>query len=166
MRTLHGSGAPSPFPDLDQPGLPGYSAVYAADGVNDNPMMNPVQVTNQKAAANEEQGDWGADVPVTVGGGLLPPSPSYGGQPGRANQLGWTSGLRKDRWGRQNFQGQTLVRPSMGAHPPVGPVGFSTRSQRLANGVNDLYAVYLPPTSVIAQSFVTPDAPYNVGDGG
>lgn len=152
MRTLQDVGR-SRFPDLDTPGTAGYSPAYAADGINDNP-INPLQLVNHRASANEEQGDWTA--PKTEGGSLLPPSPSVGGQPGRTNQLGWTTGLSQTRRLRQKFTGRTLVVPTMGAHPAVGPVGFSTRSQRLRNGVGELTASRLPPSSVIAESFFAP----------
>lgn len=161
MRTLHGVEAPLPWNDDGAvPGTATFSPSYESDGPARNPMLPPLEV-NQRASANEEQGDWQA--PQTVAGGLLPPSPSYGGQTGRTNQLGWTQGLRSYRHIRQYFTGATMVVPSMGAHPAVGPVGFTTRSQRLANGVNDLYSNYLPPPSVIAQSFIHP---LGVSDGG
>jgi hypothetical protein len=165
VRTLHGVEAPLPWNDDDAvPGTSAWSPSYEEDGPAENPMLPPLLV-NHRASPNEEQGDWSA--PRTIDGGLLPPSPSVGGQTGRTNQLGWTQGLRSYRHIRQFFTGATMVVPSMGAHPAVGPVGFTTRSQRLANGVQDLYSTYLPAPSVIAQSFLTPtSADYQAGGDG
>jgi hypothetical protein len=60
-----------------------------------------------------------------------PPDPAVGGLPGMTHALGWTTGLRLSRSFRQLFGGQTLKMPSMGVHPIQGPVGYSTRSDRL-----------------------------------
>lgn len=87
---------------------------------------------------------------------LLPPDPSVGGESTQRDQLGWTTGLRRARSLHQKFSGATLVVPTMGVHPAYGPVGYSTRSQRLANGVNALTTDFLPSQEAIAQSFVNP----------
>ena len=84
-----------------------------------------------------------------------PPSPSVGGVVGAGHQLGWSTGLREPRAFRQSLRGQTLVVPQVKMHGAYGPVGQSSRQQRLANGVNDLYSGdRLPSSSAIAASFV------------
>lgn len=83
-----------------------------------------------------------------------PPNPSTGGEPGRSNLIGYTTGLLPSRTYRQRLDGATLVVPSMGAHPATGPVGFSSRTDRLATGVNALVDQWLPSQQDINESFV------------
>jgi hypothetical protein len=86
----------------------------------------------------------------------LPPDPSAGGQPGISRMFGWTTGLLPSRTMRQPLGGATLVRPSMGAHPNVGPVGFSTWTDRREAGVAALYDEWLPSARTIQESFTKP----------
>jgi len=80
-----------------------------------------------------------SDVPTPDYENMRPPLPSAGGLPGLMRALGWSTGLRKSRWAHGLFGGQTLVVTPMGVHPTSGPVGFSTRTDRLAYGVANLY---------------------------
>jgi len=82
-----------------------------------------------------------------------PPSPSVGGQVGAGQQLGWSTGINHPRTHRMPLTGRTLIVPSMGVHPNVGPVGFTARQQRLENGVDDQTRDYLPDPAVIAANF-------------
>lgn len=87
-----------------------------------------------------------------------PPLPSVGGENGRAEALGWTTGLRPFRWSKQPFRGATLVRPTMGVHPATGPVGLSNRQGRLQAGVAALTTTYLPSATEVRQMFTQPSA--------
>lgn len=134
---------------LDSPGTAAYSPAYAP---KDDPLVPPeVQSVGEAANSPDLLPDY-----APRGASLLPPDPSYGGQPTQRDQLGWTTGLRFARSLTQRLTGATLVVPSMGANPAVGPVGYSTRSQRLANGVAALSTDYLPSMQQIAESFVSP----------
>lgn len=150
---------------LDGPGSAAYSPSLAP--VNENPML-----PDQRATVGEpaNSGDL-VNASAVHGSSLLPPDPAVGGQATQRDQLGWTTGLRNSRAFRGLFTGATLVVPNMGVHPAVGPVGYSTRSQRLANGIQALSTDYLPSTEAIAESFVNPgltavqrEMMYPVGD--
>lgn len=67
-----------------------------------------------------------------------PPNPAVGGLPGLSHALGWSTGLRNSRAFRQAFDGRTLVVSTMGVHPIEGPVGYSTRQDRLFYGAQAL----------------------------
>lgn len=85
-----------------------------------------------------------------------PPLPSMGGEPGRSQPLGYSTGLLPSKTFRQPFRGAVLVRPTMGANPVGGPVGRSSRQDRLQAGVKALTDVYLPSTDQVRQMFTTP----------
>lgn len=85
------------------------------------------------------------------------PSPSVGGMPGRSHALGWSTGLRFARHLHARFTGRTLVVPNMGAHPAEGPVGFSTRLDRLSAGTQALYTDYVPDPKEVAAMFTSPN---------
>lgn len=85
-----------------------------------------------------------------------PPDPATGGAPGLNQGFGWSTGLRQPRSMRTLFGGATLVRPTMGVHPADGPVGFSTRTDRLEAGVAALYDQWLPTQRTIQESFTKP----------
>lgn len=87
-----------------------------------------------------------------------PPDPAIGGMPGMTNALGWTTGLRNSRAFRALFGGQVLKVPSMGAHPIQGPVGYSTRTDRLIYGVNALTGNDIPSNQSVADQFAGNDA--------
>lgn len=82
-----------------------------------------------------------------------PPDPAVGGQPGMTHALGWTTGLRISRAFRGLFGGQTLVMPSMGVHPIQGPVGYSTRTDRLVYGVHALTGNDVPTNQSVAEQY-------------
>lgn len=84
-----------------------------------------------------------------------PPNPSVTGQPGISKAFGWSTGILPSRARRMRFQGETLVVPSMGVHPAVGPVGFSARQQRLDSGVKALVDQWLPSQQEINEQFTT-----------
>lgn len=61
-----------------------------------------------------------------------PPSPSAGGRPGMGHRLGWSTGLRTSRSFRQRFGDDSIVIDVRNqVHPVEGPVGYSTRGDRL-----------------------------------
>lgn len=61
-----------------------------------------------------------------------PPDPAYGGRPGMGFRLGWSTGLRHSRAFRQRFGDDSLVIDVQNRiHPIEGPVGYSTRGDRL-----------------------------------
>lgn len=82
------------------------------------------------------------------------PDPALGGMPGSTNVLGRTTGIRLSRAFRQRFGGQTLVVPAMGAHPIQGPVGYSTRTDRLVYGVAALNGPDIPTDDSVGLSVV------------
>lgn len=82
-----------------------------------------------------------------------PPDPTVGGEPGRSHALGWTRGLNPFRFMHQRFTGRTLVVPSMGVHPQEGPVGFSSRLDRLADRRAALESDYTPTPEQVARIF-------------
>lgn len=135
--------------ERDSPGSAAYSPAFPLE-------EPPVYVTRSEAVhrypANGQTGDWTG--PYVTPGSLLPPKPDVGGEAGRVQQLGWTYGILHDRSMHKALSGMTLVRPSMGAHPAYGPVGYSTRSQRLANGVEALFTDYTPDAQTVARRMV------------
>lgn len=137
--------------DLDGPGSAAYSP-SGADGTDPNPMLLTTRSTH-KHRLTDPVGDWLQYTDDTRTFTLMPPPPSVGGSVGVPSQLGWSTGLSKHRNRHQPLKGQTLVVPNMGAHPAVGPVGFSTRSQRTANGVAALGTDYTPTAAEVARSF-------------
>ena len=81
---------------------------------------------------------------------LMPPDPSTGGEMGQFNRLGFTRGFGAFK--RQSpFTGRVITAKPLGAHPPVGPVGYSTRSARLRKRVEALYSDYTPSDQEVAQ---------------
>lgn len=83
-------------------------------------------------------------------GALLPPDPAIGGQRRQFGALGFSDGFLKFRR-RSPFTGRVLVVPPMGVHPVEPGIGFSTRSQRLRNGVEALATDYTPASQEVAQ---------------
>ena len=79
------------------------------------------------------------------------PDPAVGGVMGQQTPFGWSTGLSEPRRWRQRFSGRTLVVPSMGVHPNVGPVGGDiARSQKLYNGTTALVHDYTMSNSQVA----------------
>lgn len=134
---------------LDTPGSAAYSPVFAPE---DNPALPDASDSSGRAANSPDRIGGSPE----RGSALRPPDPAVGGETTQRNQLGWSTGLRDSRAFRQRFTGATLVVRNMGAHPAVGPVGFSTRSQRLANGVQALSTDFMPSADQVAASFVSP----------
>lgn len=95
--------------------------------------------------------------PVIVPVVVAPPDPSYGGQAGTSKPLGWSTGIRSSRAFRQPFDGRTLRVPSMGVHPAEGPVGYSTRSDRLVYAARALQSDGMPDNATVAAEFADPN---------
>ena len=93
-----------------------------------------------------------ADLPGSgpVPSNLLPPSPSTGGAMNQTAQLGWSNGFGMLRR-RTSFTGRVITRPTMGANPPVGNVGYSTRQSRLRARIEALYTDYTPSNQAVAK---------------
>ena len=85
-----------------------------------------------------------------VPGDLMPPDPSVGGEMAQFGQLGWSTGFGAFRR-FSPFTGRVITAKPLGAHPPVGPVGYSTRSARLRKRVEALYTDYTPSDQEVAQ---------------
>lgn len=86
-----------------------------------------------------------------------PPDPAVGGQGGSMGVLGWSTGRRNGRAFRQRFGGQTLVVPAMGVHPIQGPVGFSTRTDRLTYKVDALTGDDIPTDESVGSQYADPN---------
>lgn len=87
-----------------------------------------------------------------------PPDPAIGGKPGISHALGWSTGLRNSRAFRQAFDGRTLVVSTMGVHPIEGPVGYSTRSDRLFYGAQALRGDGMSDNNKVAANLSNPNA--------
>ena len=85
---------------------------------------------------------------------LEPPDPTTGGEMGQFDQLGYSTGFGAFKRGTP-FTGRVITARPLGAHPPVGPVGYSTRSQRLRQRVEALYTDYTPSDQQVAQEILT-----------
>ena len=129
---------------LDVPGDQGYSpsrSVYT-----DLPGVVPVQTVSQRGTAVSAPRE--QIKPASAG---ETPDPAVGGVMGQQTPLGWSTGLSEPRRWRQRFNGRTLVVPSMGVHPNVGPVGGDiARSQKLYNGTTALVHDYTKSNSEVA----------------
>lgn len=132
---------------INSPGSAGFSPAFGTVPYPENPAFG---ANHLEPVSVGQRGNW----PEARAG--LPPEPSYGGQPGVVRQLGWSTGFRRLGKLHNRMTGRTLVVPNMGAHPAVGPVGFSTRSQRLRNKVEALRTDYTPTAAQVQQSFVGP----------
>lgn len=110
----------------------------------------PEVVTNGKSPLDSSSDAGCAYVP-------RPPDPATGGKPGMTDALGWTTGIRNNRAFRQAFGGQTLVVTAMGAHPIQGPVGYSTRTDRLVYGVRALSGEDIPSSASVGEEYATLD---------
>lgn len=134
---------------LNGPGTTAYSPAYSP--INESPLLPEYShTTGDPANSGNLMGNPKGYFE------LMPPDPAVGGQPTQANQLGYSTGIRPYRSLAQPLTGAVLVIPALGANKPGGPVGYSTRSQRLANGIQALSTDYLPSQEAIAQSFISP----------
>ena len=86
-----------------------------------------------------------------------PPDPAFGGKPGPGHRLGWTNGLRHSRAFRRRFGDDSIVIDAQNmVHPVEGPVGYSTRGDRLVYGADLLANGDGAPTNAqVAESFTT-----------
>lgn len=126
--------------DTDGPGTAAYSPAYTPpDGV----LVYRTR-TSHKASAADMPGS--GPVPQD----LLPPDPSIGGAMNQTNQLGWSTGFGAFRR-HSSFTGRVIARPTMGANPATGPVGYSTRTHRLRDRVLALYTDYTPSSQQVAR---------------
>lgn len=93
--------------------------------------------------------------PTYAGRQLAPPVPSIGGEPGVPSQLGWTDGFRKVLGKlHRPLRGAVVTVAPMGVHPNVGPVGYSTRADRLRARYRALTTDYTPNGADVARTFV------------
>ena len=112
----------------------------------DLPALVPAQIVNHRPAAFAAPRE--AITPAHAG---ETPNPAVGGVMGPQG-FGWSTGLSEPRRWRQRFSGRTLVVPSMGVHPAVGPVGGDkARSQKLYNGTTALVHDYTVSNSTVAE---------------
>lgn len=126
--------------------------VYGPGTAVYSPAMNePDGTLVYKTRSSHKLPGNGPAMSAQVVSNLMPPDPSEGGEYGQPSQLGWTDGLGKAVSNRTSFTGRTLVRPTMGANPAVGPVGYSTRSARLRQRIEALYQDYTPSNQAVAQ---------------
>ena len=65
------------------------------------------------------------------------------------SQLGWSNGFGKLKR-LTSFTGRVIARPTMGANPATGQVGFSTRTSRLRARIEALYTDYTPSEQTVA----------------
>lgn len=132
--------------DNEGPGTAAYSPALASqDGV----LLYRTR-SSHKLAANAVRM---AEIGIPVPGELMPPDPSMGGEMGQPNQLGWSDGFGVFRT-LGSFTGRVVTRPTMGAHPNVGEVGFSTRTSRLRSRIEALYTDYTPSNQAVAREIV------------
>lgn len=133
--------------------------LYGMDSAQWSPEGTPDEVNDslgRPSVASGSPNPEGRDNSVPMAYVGLPPDPSAGGQHGLSRMFGWTTGLLPSRTMRQPLGGATLVRPSMGAHPAYGPVGFSTFTDRRELGVAALYEEWLPSQRAIQETFTQP----------
>lgn len=126
---------------IDGPGTEAYSPLLTPqDGV----LLFRTRSTHRASAAAARM------VPDTLPANLMPPDPSKGGEMGVGNQLGWSTGFGAFRR-MSTFTGRVITRPTMGANPATGPVGYSTRTSRLRARIEALYNDYTPSNQAVAQ---------------
>ena len=131
--------------NLDGPGSASYSpAQTTADGV-----IFPRTRSMHKMSAADIPGFSG----TPVVGNLMPPDPSMGGEMGQPNQLGWSTGFGAFKR-LTPLSGRVITRPTMGANPPVGPVGRSDRTTRLRARLDALYTDYTPASQTVAREIL------------
>lgn len=111
----------------------GQAVTHSADGA-----LSSYAANNHPVYANHQRPTGIPDSPADRAGFIpaavvpAPPSPSAGGRPGMGGRLGWSTGLRTSRSFRQRFGNGSLVIDAQNqVHPVEGPVGYSTRGDRL-----------------------------------
>lgn len=120
------------------------------DGYIDAAQAVPVVQVHRQSPFNDTQPTLAPVVPA-------PPSPSVGGEPGNSLGVGWSTGIRNSRAFRQPFDGRTLVVPNMGAHPVSGPVGFSTRTDRLVYNARATESDNMVDNKTVTEEFANPN---------
>lgn len=129
--------------DIQGPGTASYSPAYSAP---DNVVLYGTR-SSMRTFAN------GTSLTMPVVGDLMPPDPALGGEHGQADQLGWSTGFGAFRR-RTSFTGRVITRPTMGANPRTGPVGYSTRTARLRQRIEALYTDYTPSNQAVAREVI------------
>lgn len=127
---------------IDGPG----SAVYGPGYTENDGAILPFQTRTQGAPANDVGPLFAAVIPDL-------PNPAIGGETGPLGVLGFTDGFLALRR-KAAFTGRVIVRRSLGVHPASGPVGYTTRSQRLRNAVEALYSDYTPGSQEAAREII------------
>ncbi len=122
------------------------SAAYSPINTEPDSVVIPFTTRSQGNRANVTGPNMSAEIPQL-------PDPAVGGLMGPLAQLGYSTGFLSFRR-MSPFDGRTLVRRTMGVHPQDGPVGYSTRTQRLRNRVEALYNDYTPSAQAAAQEIV------------
>lgn len=130
---------------LDKPGSAGYSPTYTEP---DNVIVFATRSTRAAEPNEPPTGNL-----AKTGHDITLPNPSEGGEVGQYDRLGWSTGFGMLRR-KTAFTGRTLAVAPMGANPKTGSVGYSTRSQKLRNGVEALSNDYTPSSQEAAQEIV------------
>lgn len=88
-----------------------------------------------------------------------PPDPATGGEPGPGKRLGWSTGLRTSRSFRRRFDDESIVIETYNkVHPVEGPVGFSSRTDRLVYGAEVvLNGTGAPTNAQVTAMYADPD---------
>ena len=125
------------------------SAVYAPTKTERDGILMPRTRSSQASTAFNVP----IDGQVNHSGTLKVPNPSEGGEFGSGSRLGWSEGFGR-MFRRASFTGATLVGKSLGVNPVEGHVGFSTRQQKLRNGVISTMTDSAPDNEAVAKEIV------------
>lgn len=141
-------------------GAPGTDVLYDIHDADWSPSISGFVDTAQavpEVACNTDQSPLASYSKIDAAFVPRPPDPAVEGKPGITRFLSWTTGLRNTRAFRQAFDGRTLRVANMGPHPIQGPVGYSTRSDRLFYGVQNLRGNGTPTSATVAKDMGSPD---------
>lgn len=140
-------------------GAPGTDVLYDKDDADWSPVISGFVDTAQAVpsyACNDGQNPLASYSVIPAGFIPRPPDPAVGGKAGLTKFLAWSTGLRNTRAFRQAFDGRTLRVSNMGPHPIQGPVGYSTRSDRLFYGVQNLKGSGTPSSAAVQDDMASP----------
>lgn len=130
------------------------SAAYSPLVTEDGQFLRRVLIQSTQAdrfrtQAQQSSGDW----EESFQGVSRYVDQSVGGQPGNANQLGYSTGLKPRKESRTPLSGRVLVLNNMGVHPVIGQVGRDNRANKLFAGVASQSADYTLTTEELAAQF-------------